>query len=199
MTPAADHAPPARRTGRSTIGRRRKAPDFIGPVVGWRAWRIVCDLGRYRLASLLYPDVWRPGQATAATCLRDDGHRRHTAPRGECRCGIYAARSPAAALDVLAEWWDWMPASSGSGPPEWAIGEVRLWGRVVEAERGWRAARAYPARLLLPALDRQPDGHGARLLQGLRLYGVSLETLPTRGSVARSELLMASRTPLQGS
>jgi hypothetical protein len=181
MTWAADQTRRAQYPGRSTVGRARKAPDFIEPVVGWRAWRIVCDLGRYRLASLLFPDIWRPGQAAAATCVRADGRRRHPALRGECRCGIYAAASPPAALDVLAEWRDWMPASAGSGLTAWAIGEVRLWGRVVEAETGWRAARAYPGCILMPSVDGAPSRRGERLLQGLRMYGVPVETLPRRG------------------
>ncbi len=32
------------------------------------------------------------------------------------------------------------------------LGRVLLWGRVVECQNGWRGARAYPERLVLPEL-----------------------------------------------
>jgi hypothetical protein len=62
------------------------------------------------------------------------------------------------------------------------IGRVSLWGRVVECERGWRAACAYPARLYLP-LGRHgrlsflsgPAADAERLALALRIYGVPVE------------------------
>jgi len=62
------------------------------------------------------------------------------------------------------------------------IGRVLLWGRVVECEHGWRAARAYPAQLYLP-LGRRGRftflaRHGAdpeELALALSEYGVPVE------------------------
>jgi hypothetical protein len=53
-------------------------------------------------------------------------------------------------------------------------GRVRLWGTVVECERGWRASHAYPSRLLV-ALD---DGRS-------RLDAGSLALEPDEGVVLR--------------
>ena len=70
----------------------------------------------------------------------------HPAPDEGCRCGIYAASTAAQA------------AASVTDPPRprgrivhRIIGRVSLWGTVVECERGWRAERAYPASLVVPA------------------------------------------------
>jgi hypothetical protein len=44
--------------------------------------------------------------------------------------------------------------SGGDRPAVYAVGRVSLWGRVVEHERGYRATRAYPFDLFLPAQHR---------------------------------------------
>jgi hypothetical protein len=66
------------------------------------------------------------------------------APQSYCQCGLYASTSVKAAASFV----------RGRGSPPEAIGavigRVFLWGSVVECERGWRAARAYPARLYVP-------------------------------------------------
>jgi hypothetical protein len=49
------------------------------------------------------------------------------------------------------------------------IGEVSLWGRVVECSQGYRASIAYPARLWVPT--RRPDG------QALDVEAVALDLL----------------------
>jgi hypothetical protein len=59
------------------------------------------------------------------------------------------------------------------------IRRVRLWGQVIECERGWRAALAYPEQLYVPVHDT--DGRtrrrAAQIVAGLRDYGVPVEAM----------------------
>jgi hypothetical protein len=69
----------------------------------------------------------------------------HAPPAPECRCGIYAATTLAAAM----RWFAYVPTN---GAPR-VIGRVALWGKVTECELGWRATRAYPESLHVLADD----------------------------------------------
>jgi hypothetical protein len=102
----------------------------------------------------------------------------HAAPQAECRCGLYASTSVKAAARFV----------QGRGSLREAvgavIGQVSLWGSVVECERGWRGERAYPARLYLPLgqhgrlsflFGRAADAE--RLALALRAYRVPLEVV----------------------
>jgi hypothetical protein len=122
-------------------GPERKADEAI---VGWRTWELSDD---GEDGALLHPvgsgvDVWTQRHPMTARCAVMPFlalfRRPHEAPDPGCRCGIYAARS-------LEDFDRPRPA----WPPPPVIGTVSLWGRVVEHERGWRAAFAYPARLRL--------------------------------------------------
>jgi hypothetical protein len=62
------------------------------------------------------------------------------------------------------------------------VGRVTLWGRVVEAEAGWRASYGYPYALYVPSGYRGRWRHAARsalpaetVARGLRDYGVPVE------------------------
>jgi hypothetical protein len=61
-------------------------------------------------------------------------------PGLECNCGFHAARDPVDALSYLR-------GREEAGTVCRVLGEVALWGHVVETEAGWRASHAYPARL----------------------------------------------------
>ena len=56
------------------------------------------------------------------------------------------------------------------------IGTVSLWGDVLECERGWRAAFAYPGRLFVPLGFPGAAEHAV----GLEDYGVPVELLDTQ-------------------
>ncbi len=109
-----------------------------------------------RLQSVLYDDVWEPGHGLTAACQHE-----HLAPYAACACGIYAVREPEGARRYLL----------GRDEPNVVgrvLGQVFLWGTVVEAEHGWRASFAYPARLEPSAAEIA------------RLYGVPVcPTTPT--------------------
>lgn len=122
-----------------------EVPEHFGEAItGWRTW----NLSETPPAGpLLHPvgpgvDTWWPGRALRARCgatpILSLFRPPHDAPDPRCTCGIYAARS-LQALDRPRPAW----------PPPPVVGTVSLWGRVIEHERGWRAAFAYPARLLL--------------------------------------------------
>jgi hypothetical protein len=120
--------------------------------VGWRVWNVVAVDGELRLASLVYHELWEPGRVLAARCRRTLAALPwgrlplHEPPSQDCCCGIYAVMSPALAATYLAS-----TVEPGQRPVQRVVGSVSLWGRVVEAERGWRAAFAYPSRLVVPA------------------------------------------------
>ncbi|HVM11837.1 MAG TPA: hypothetical protein VM638_05115 [Actinomycetota bacterium] len=82
------------------------------------------------------PHLWRPGRPETAQCHWVAGRVRvpgvNHAPFERCRCGIYAFRE----LDHLIE----------QGPNPWVepvvLGAVRLWGKVIVHDLGYRAQHA---------------------------------------------------------
>lgn len=73
------------------------------------------------------------------------------APAPDCRCGIYACDT----YETLRQYFLF-------GLPM-VYGTVKLWGRVVKHERGWRAQYAYPAELIV---------RDERHLEACEMYGV---------------------------
>lgn len=132
-------------------------------VAGWRAWVVTETPGGPRLGSVLHDLVWAHGRAALAECRRDDDPFTlptgpHPVPGADCNCGFHAARDPVDAL------------SYARGRDEAnticrILGEVRLWGHVLETEGGWRASHAYPAQLYVP----DPE-----LAAALSAYGVPI-------------------------
>ena len=123
-------------------------PDYIAPIVGYRAWQWNCTGWNPHSAPLksFNDEWWSPGRAIAATCNASFGwgparvaevvNQRHEAPHTGCTCGIYATRS----FDQLRD----------LGYLRRGIrGEIYLWGKVIEHESGWRAQFAYPKTLVL--------------------------------------------------
>jgi hypothetical protein len=129
-------------------------PDIAGVVVGWRAWEVGGDPPR--LHSIVQQTAWNPHERIEADC-----HKDHDVPDPQCSCGLYAART----LDHLSE----MSYHLYSDDDFVIVGEVAMWGGVIEGTQGWRAQFAYPRRLLIPF-------EAWRLAAGLRdIYGVPVE------------------------
>lgn len=123
------------------IGSREselRAPDFIEPVLGFRAWRL-------RDEELVSPYVDTPwtGEPLRARCLRERVHFRpasapheEPAPMPRCACGIYA-------------YFD--PVDRSGGDPQFIRGAVVVWGRIEVHAEGMRAEYARAVVLAEPA------------------------------------------------
>ena len=106
-------------------------PDYISPIVGWRVWRWYA--GGLRS---LNGKPWSPGQPLAAKCGAGNAHDAHEPPQADCTCGVYASKSREHLRQIGVDRYG-------------VLGEVNLWGTVVEHELGWRAQFAYPKTLFL--------------------------------------------------
>jgi len=191
------------------------APDYAGPLVGWRGWLVVSLEEAFRLCSPVYPTVWLPRRATVADCLAEQGlaglpaPAEHPAPEERCRCGIYASDSPVAAASFIRS-----PRLSRRSPGlSWrqprvqapVFGRVSLWGRIVECDRGWRGERAYPALLYVPVLAGdahrfvpQPDTPSLppeAVAAALAAYGVPVELLSCETLEQAASELEAAEQP----
>ncbi len=151
------------------------APDYIEPIVGWRAWLVVREDEGFRLRSIVYDAPWFPRHELVARCFQWRlslpwfKRSEHVPPAGGCRCGIYAARDPK---------------------------DVSLWGQVVECTRGWRGSRAYPRMIYVPA-TRAPlwlkAERAEEVALGLTDYDIPVELLDA-GSARPEELVAALGT-----
>src|SRR3954468_6519466 len=146
------------------------APDYAEPLCAWRLWEVEELDGASRLRSLYRDSFWPVGAPLEARCeaqrLRLSRRPRHAAPRETCTCGLYAAP-----LQLVRS----RLAVDNGLPPSclFVLGMVSLWGEVLECERGWRAAFAYPSRIFVPLGLPGPEEQAV----GLRDYGVPGELL----------------------
>jgi len=182
-------------------GGTGQAPDYIDPVRGWRTWLVVQGHDGARLASVSFPALWPRRRRLSAECGRGfhtgSGpplHVEHRAPSLDCSCGIYATwnvdRATQIADCATARFRDCL----GRPVLGAALGEVSLWGTVVECAHGWRASYAYPARIyvLAPSYGRRSQVASAGdLADDLRNYGVPADALDCRSSLEIRSLLAA--------
>lgn len=110
------------------------------PITGWRCWFV---FPHERLLRPIYKRglAWRPRQPMEATCPEDT----HEPPDVQCRCGIWSTREPGLLQEP--HWTVAPPKGVAPLPGVLVVGQVALWGRVIEHERGWRASHAYPLHL----------------------------------------------------
>jgi hypothetical protein len=113
------------------------SPDYIEPILGWRAWGVTeAPSGLYLVSHGATRWPWR--KPLVAAC----DHRSHQAPDPDCSCGIYAL-----AIDEF-PYYDY--DSDGDGPFGYPVfGTVDLHGVVVRGTRGYRAEKARPRELYL--------------------------------------------------
>jgi hypothetical protein len=141
----------------------------------------VQDRRRLRLRSVVFDTIWPADEALSAGCnrvwsrIRSKLPRRsevvHDVPVWRCSCGIYAAHDP----DLAAEYLYLYSDVHQPRVVYRAIGQVAMWGSVVESESGWRAAHAYPKRLFLPRSHRRRDVDA--ICNGLADYRVPIDIL----------------------
>jgi hypothetical protein len=165
-------------TGRTLRERSR-------PVTGWRAWVVTETPEGLRLGSVLHDLVWPHGRGALAQCRRDEDPFAtalgpHPVPGAACNCGFHAARDPVDALSY----------ARGRDEPGTVcriLGEVVLWGHVLETEGGWRASHAYPARLYVA------DAEIAAALAG---YTVPVCASPSSPTCTATPLPSVRRSPI---
>jgi hypothetical protein len=165
-----------------------EAPDFAEPIVAWRVWRVSATSDGYRLGSVVKTALWTPCEPLVADCLREPTlaslfrrkSKQHLAPDVDCQCGIYGGR-----LRGIGEYM----SPSATGPTVHVLGQVMLWGTVIECERGFRGSHAYPKHLYVPVGDVVVSGHhyGA-IAAALGAYGVPVEALDSPASEATRRL-----------
>ena len=160
------------------------APDYVEPLRGWRVWVVVPTPRGARLRSVVQKTIWPDGSALVAECRRHRLLRRatgHAAPELACHCGIYATRLGDLEPLLVDAPWD-----TGTR----VLGQVNLWGDVVECERGWRASRAYPERLYVPARGGKLSRE--EVVSGLAAYRVPVEPLGCSAAQAVAALACLS-------
>lgn len=135
------------------------APDLIAPHIGYRYWRPVA---RRMLGSLRSANTWPAREPQRAGCLvlaqaRPANHDRPPVP--ECTCGCYA---------FTLEHMDRFGIELATFEP--VVGRLALWGRVIEADWGYRAEFATPIDLAVvaPMLTRCVAGRRRGVLRRRR-------------------------------
>jgi hypothetical protein len=126
-------------------------PDFVVPLLGWRAWRLwvpppgsgTCPA----FSSVILGTPWAPRRRFSAEHSFDLGARCRGLLELGCSCGVYAFKDLAEAFIYLTNVRDRLLGMSA----DVALGTVSLWGKVVECERGYKAQYAYPHHIYLPA------------------------------------------------
>jgi hypothetical protein len=151
------------------------APDYCEPILGWRAWHAVERHGDVYLVSLFHRVRWPWLEPLIGRCntWRPPWRRRrprHSSPDVDCLCGIYATSLEASTAYVRPRPW--------SFTTDWpVIGEVALWGSVVESTAGWRASSAYPKRLYVAVTKGRRDRGVSRVVTHLEHYGVPVDVI----------------------
>jgi hypothetical protein len=117
------------------------------PIVGWRAWAVAETEDGPELRSLVYAHPWPAGEPLRMVC-EPGGCLGARWPEQPHACGIHAFKSRGDA-EAFPSQWEARRFPGAAFPRDAVVGQVSLWGRVVEHERGYRAELAYPYALLL--------------------------------------------------
>jgi hypothetical protein len=154
------------------------APDYAEAIEAWRVWFVIEEDEGVRLRSVVMGTIWEPGVPLSARCLKTSNRliqrlRRdadHLAPGVRCECGIYGTQ-----LENLEPYL--RDERFGAHTLGRAFGKVSLWGQVIECERGWRGASAYPSRIYVPVRGRA-NVDAAEIALELAVYRVPVELVP---------------------
>lgn len=132
-------------------------PFYIEPITAWRAWS-VCGTGNCKcgqthrgllLRSITYPMPWLRKKASRAHCLprwyssereAPQSRSRHHAPDAGHGCGIYSVKE----LKSARMWGHY------SKDRLLVIGEVQVWGQVLQFQDGYMSEYAYPVSVYVP-------------------------------------------------
>jgi hypothetical protein len=128
---------------------------YILPIVGYRGW----VLREGKLSSCVVDNFWIPKKANVAQC---DKHHKFW-----LRC------LQSGPLPHLVEWLEHREPGL-----DLVIGEVYLWGKVVDCEHGYRAQYAYPKRFYSKGYEYSSADNNSTL--ELREFNVPVEPMPER-------------------
>jgi len=111
-------------------------PDGFVPIIAWRAWVLTPEglLGSVpSMPNRTSFAIWRPGEVLVARCIHLERNRKpptrwydvvHPAgepiPAKNCSCGLYGMKD-------------------STNPVAPVVGQVQLWGHIIEHEAGYRA------------------------------------------------------------
>lgn len=130
-----------------------RIPDYAEVITGWRGWVLspAHNFGQLLPVAMGSPttnDTWLPLQVSVARCVRTRGPASpsqdtcphcqgslHEVPVLGCHCGLWAFKTRELLESHLAI------------SADHAVGEVALWGKLIEHEHGYRARFAYPTKL----------------------------------------------------
>lgn len=124
--------PAARVPGPVLLDASTRAPDYTHTITAWRGWEYKHGM----LESLGLSSMWEPRRAPQAVCRSG---LNHLAPYLGCQCGYWSFKTREGLTEALATYAAVVDV----------IGQVEIWGRVVECENGWRSEYAYPKELWL--------------------------------------------------
>lgn len=184
------------------IGDTEGRDLYMTPVGGFRVWRISPDGQEPKLLPLIadVPGAWSCDHDEPARCISLGAHTQQPKPgtcqkggrpvNAECSCGVYGYWSYD---DLRGHPYGWASAS------DIVRGVVCAWGRVVLAEKGFRAEYARPAAFLAwPERREQPRlnpgapastygrGQNHRIALAAERYGVPLVGLSELLDIAAS-------------
>ena len=154
-------------------GRPASRPSLIvrdrdDPVFGWRYWQLS---PRRLLRSVTQREFeWPPGRVLRAICVEVG----HPAPAERCNCGLYANPD----LEALRQ------HGLCLAPEAIVLGQVALWGKVVDDEPSYRAEFAYPARLSLVVDSLIDEVSPEAMLEELSVYRVPVQAITLDEAVA---------------
>ena len=150
----------------------------VPPEEPLRAWRYWQTSPRRRLRSVAQRHIeWQPGRAVNAVCVGGG----HPAPDLGCWCGVSGARD----LDTLKQ------HGLCVLPGPLVVGEVDLWGRVLEEPYGYRAQHALPASIGLVAETLGDDDEEREaVIAAMERYGVPVTLVPLADAVAGATATM---------
>lgn len=156
-------------------------PDYCEPLTAWRFWRVSTgplDDGPLQLASSMGKIRWLPHQPVKAvhdqsrfrlssTPCCDDSPCEAWSPGmgGAYGCGLYGYKTADQLRQYLKTW-------ARVGNPLYVVGQVFLWGRIIEHQYGYRAQYAYPKCLVYVANEIAHTAIGRDMAT---LYGIPYE------------------------
>lgn len=145
-------------------------PDLIEPLIGWRWWTV----SEHGLYSPISPYKWIPNKRAVASCRSYSCSKipnsKISNSSSNHNCGFHAMKTREQLLNyayTFASPYLEGEANSISGIFGFdffgLMGEVKLWGSIIEGAKGYRAQYAYPASFYIT--EKGYNRHGSYLEQ----------------------------------